>query len=180
MKTITFLICALLVALPIRINAEPEQEVHQQFVFQCGVALLIVAVVGTSVYVIHKCNEHSEDHCLNCEEPVPEDETVCPNCGHSFRCEVCNTEFSEGETKCSICDTPKPDPAPVMNSVQMSSNGTDWQTIIPAGQQKFSGLQIKAFSSQAQFDSWLATQENVNGVDTFIGSNSGFFRLASE
>jgi hypothetical protein len=182
MKTTTILICALLVALPMRINAEPEQDVHQQFVFQCGVALLIVAVVGTSVYVIHKCNEHSEDKCLNCDEPVPEDEAVCPNCGHAFRCDVCNTEFCEGETRCSKCDTPVPAPVPPANTVQMSVNGTDWHTIIPAGQQKFSGLQIKSFSSHAEFDLWLAEQENVNNVNTFItpSDRSGFFRLVNQ
>jgi hypothetical protein len=64
----------------------------------------------------------------------------------------------------------------------MSVNGTDWHTIIPAGQQKFSGLQIKSFSSHAEFDLWLAEQENVNNVNTFItpSDRSGFFRLVNQ
>jgi len=176
---ITFL-CAGLVLMPVQRS--------RGVVVQCGIALLLIAVVGTGIYVIHKCNENSKDHCYHCDHIVQEDQTTCPQCGYAFRCEVCNTELGADDTACPTCGTKKPDPVPVdhppiePNSLQMSTDGTQWQTIIPPSGKTFQDdLQIMSFADQTAFDNWLTNQSDVVAVQQ-VGtiSRQGFFRLAHE
>lgn len=185
MKTTALILLSALIWLPMRSHAQapkPDHGPEPQFALQCVVAVVVVAVVGTGIYVIHKCNEASKDKCTICDEEVPKDAEFCPNCGNPFRCSVCDTEFPEDANVCPNCGTDVPDPVPPKNAVQMSTDGAHWTTVVPAGPQKFSGVQVRHFDNQNEFDTWVNSRRTPVTVHRLEmeAPQQAFFRLASE
>lgn len=180
-RTITLLLCASLVSLPLRAE---EETIQPQSLFGVLLVGLAVITVGTVSYVVVKADkaQKERERCTNCAQAVKKADNFCPACGIAQRCDGCDTRLPKGSLKCPACGDKVPPPQPTLTIVQTSANGGEWgvflshQSDLLRFEREIESLQFK---SQEDFSEWRDGRE-VYLMIQLPYRQQQFFRAASK